>query len=125
MISMDKKYRTRDGRAARILCVDRKDVTYQVVALIQKGDQEIIYNFNSDGTWCGAGHGQTGPNDLIEIKPEVVTYTNLYSNGSWGVARNNPVDCCVAKAVETSHIGHVKTTIVEGEQPKFEFIPKE
>jgi len=42
-IDMTKKYKTRSGLAARILCIDRKDY-YSVVALIEitPGVEDII-----------------------------------------------------------------------------------
>lgn len=46
MISMDKQYRTRDGRKVRVLCVDRVG-NYPVVALL--GDGESLFTFTAEG----------------------------------------------------------------------------
>lgn len=35
LVTMDKKYRTRNGGQVRILCTDREDQDYPVVALVK------------------------------------------------------------------------------------------
>lgn len=46
-----KPVQTRDGRAARILCVDRKSADYPIVALVSVGASaaESIHRFGADG----------------------------------------------------------------------------
>lgn len=65
-ISMDKQYRTRDGRSARILCVDRNDSDFPVVALVSgsKGGQAVII-YPSNGAY-GEEHEESYY-DLIEV----------------------------------------------------------
>ena len=63
LISMDKKYHTRGGRAVRILCVDRI-TSYPVVGLMD----DMIHSWTSEGL--------KNPNhmdiyDLIEDKPKI------------------------------------------------------
>lgn len=43
-----KKILTRDGHSARIICFDAKSA-YPILALIDFGDNETVYNFTSDG----------------------------------------------------------------------------
>ena len=64
-ISMDKQYKTRDGRSVRILCVDREDSSFPVVALVSgsKGGQGVI-SYPSNGTY-----GEESYYDLIEVTP--------------------------------------------------------
>jgi len=64
MISMNKKYKTRDGRPVRLLCTNRssKLTRYTVVALVDKGETLEVYT--EDG--C-ATIGCETPQDLIEI----------------------------------------------------------
>ena len=69
MISMDKKYRTRDGREVRLLCVDRKG-EYPVIGLI---DDIIV-------TWTAQYAA-----DLIEVMPEVVRWVNVYPTAAMAV----------------------------------------
>lgn len=68
MISMNKKYRTRDGRAVRVLCLDRVG-TQPVVALIKNWDNaESVHVFNTDGRFIPDALKQDNL-DLIEIGP--------------------------------------------------------
>lgn len=67
-ISMDKKYKTRDGRPVRILCVDRKDREYPVVALVQeREDYESVQSFTGKGNFMIHYDGDNY--DLIEVLP--------------------------------------------------------
>jgi len=65
MISMDKKYRTRDGRPVRVLCVDRKGPQPVVALVTNDSGVEIMGVFVADGTYF------TKPSalDLIEVSP--------------------------------------------------------
>jgi hypothetical protein len=78
-----KPVRTRDGRAARIICTDGKSVQ-PVVALITDyfcATQESVQTFTLEGRWGLSGLGQ---NDLVNI-PERIhkeLWVNVYHNGS-------------------------------------------
>ena len=84
MISMDKKYRTRDGREVRIYALDG-------------GGKQPIHGSvkDEDGSWkpiswCSGGTqwGERIKNnyDLIEVKPRIkqTVWVNVYSNGFAG-----------------------------------------
>lgn len=76
MIDMTKKYRTRDGRDVRILCVDRDHARYPVVAMI--GDWVSALTF--DGK---ANHERDeSPNDLIEVVPDMVKWYGVFDDAS-------------------------------------------
>ena len=77
MISMDKKYRTRDGRDVRLLCVDVPNAHHPVVGII--GD--IIHAWTKGGKSFSECH-QT-PSDLIEYhEPDIRTiWVNVYEEG--------------------------------------------
>jgi len=65
MINMTKKYRTRDGRYVRVLCVDREG-TQPVVALVKYTDgTECLAAFDADGKYRGV----PSDFDLIEVGP--------------------------------------------------------
>lgn len=67
-ISMDKSYRTRDGRPVRLLCVDRKDTNYPVIGLILDHDgQETLETFKLRGGFV-LRQG-IDDRDLIETTP--------------------------------------------------------
>lgn len=58
-----KPVQTRDGRAARIICVDRKG-DYSIIALVESPDGENLISCSSEGNW----HlGNNGCLDLINI----------------------------------------------------------
>ena len=72
MIDMDKKYRTRDGRAVRVLCTDMKNPTYPVIALIEdvsKNGETLEYfgSFTSEG--CASSTCEANDRDLVEVPP--------------------------------------------------------
>lgn len=68
LINMDKRYRTRDGRPVRILCIDRKSPDYPVIALILDND-----GVEFDDTFTATGRQFTDSTDraldLIEVSP--------------------------------------------------------
>lgn len=61
MISMDKKYKTRDGRDVRILCTDAPG-DYPVVGLI---NNVLVHSWTSNGAFNR--DPSLGPSDLIEV----------------------------------------------------------
>ena len=78
MISMDKEYRTRDGREVRVLCVDKRGSGYPVVALLKSPNgRETIDTFSSCGMRIKTA--ELG-SDLIEVKPRIVRefWKNIY-----------------------------------------------
>ena len=68
LISMDKKYRTRDGRAVRVLAVDVNHSFKKVAAAVtfKDGSEEHVHSYNQYGMICG---GQSSSADLIEVTP--------------------------------------------------------
>ena len=75
MISMDRKYKTRDGSDVRILCVDRDHPSYTVVGLL---DSNVLY-WASNGRRYPSGYEDRL--DLIEVKPRIqrTVWFNIYS----------------------------------------------
>lgn len=67
LISLDKKYKTRCGYPVRVLCVDRNDPDYPVVALVNCKDSEGIASFSSKGMFVNESIKHDF--DLIEISP--------------------------------------------------------
>lgn len=68
MIEMNKKYKTRSGLPARILCNDFKNDTYTVIAAVynKKTDYESIISVSSTGAYI---EGEENTIDLIEVPP--------------------------------------------------------
>ena len=68
MISMDKKYKTRNGLPVRILCLDRKGDMYPVIGLVTiENGAESIHTFTADGRFNFSPEGDSY--DLIEVSP--------------------------------------------------------
>jgi hypothetical protein len=65
-VEMGKNYRTRKGEAVRVICVDAKNSSYPVVALVaRENGEESDERYTSDGRWST---GRTSsPDDLVEI----------------------------------------------------------
>jgi hypothetical protein len=63
-ITMNGKYETREGEPVRVLCVDRDDVDYPVVAIVKEYGKWCIYTYTAEGKFskqresCG---------DLVEL----------------------------------------------------------
>ena len=51
-----RKLVTRDGRNARIICTDRKDLNFPIIALIETrpGGGEVTYSYTKGGRHCTA-----------------------------------------------------------------------
>ncbi len=77
LISMDKKYKTRDGKFVRVLCVDNDDEEFPVIASI-KG---VALNFTSTGAFHTIPDYEH-PLDLIEQPQEHSVWIEVFkSNG--------------------------------------------
>jgi hypothetical protein len=67
-ITMDKKYQTRNGHPARVLCIDLKNSHYSVVAAIDVyGDEETVRYYTSTG--ASMTTMEKTSLDLIEVQP--------------------------------------------------------
>lgn len=75
MISMDKKYRTRDGRDVRLLCVDGPE-EWPVVGIVEGS----LESWKSDGSF--SLFGMKTNSDLIEYhEPDIRTiWVNVYED---------------------------------------------
>lgn len=51
-ITMDGKYQTRDGRAVRILCTERRGYVNGVVGLITSEGEEDVAIWTPEGIYC-------------------------------------------------------------------------
>ena len=74
-----RKVVTRDGRKARIICSDRKDLNFPIVTLIEwkLGEGEVIYAHTKDGIYCN-----TCPTtyDLFFAPEKHEGWINIYRN---------------------------------------------
>lgn len=69
MLSLDKQYKTRDGRPARVICIGKVGTPYPVVALATKlvngVPMEIEHHYTPEGKYWDDGALDT--RDLVEI----------------------------------------------------------
>lgn len=76
-----KPVQTRDGRKARIICVDRKSHNRPIVALISDADGvERSAYFTADGQWNSREQGST---DLVNISEETSRWVNFYAGAGY------------------------------------------
>lgn len=67
-IELGKKYRTKDGYSARILCVDRISELFPVIALVITEDgSESIESYTIDGHFYETSDSNCS--DLVEVGP--------------------------------------------------------
>lgn len=96
----DKVYKTRDGREARVICVDAPGY-FSIAGFI--GEVETVERWSADGAWTyGVGYKgepkHQDPRDLMLPKPEPVVEWGRSEDGVWFVpfhggedaARSNP-----------------------------------
>jgi hypothetical protein len=96
MISMDKKYKTRDGREVKILTTERKD-DYPVVGLIvEDSGIETVRSWPLSGVYSEEHECLA---DLVETKItlDIEGYFNIYKNDDFSFHRNK------ARAINASY----------------------
>ena len=73
MISMDKKYRTRDGREVRIYATDGEG-TYPIHGAVMEDGWQLY-------RWLPDGGGLFDSGDLLEVKPRIkqTLWLNIYA----------------------------------------------
>lgn len=81
MIDINKKYRTRSGRAAVVHSINGPRKGYPVVASIESPGSDggwIAYDFTANGVNLA---GSTSERDLIEIREPREWWVNVYPTG--------------------------------------------
>ncbi len=70
---------TRDGRAARVICTDRKDEQYPIMALIEirGGLKEFGYFYTANGVFL---EGTKNARDLFFAPEKKIGWINLYKD---------------------------------------------
>ena len=85
LISMDKQYKTRDGRAVEVLKIDVMNEHYPVVVVItEKCGGEVVLPRTSTGHVLFDRVNKESRGDLIEVKPRIKRdlWVNVYMNTS-------------------------------------------
>ena len=80
LISMDKKYQTKDGNPVTILRIDIKDMLYPVVGIVSHEEgTETVETYTSTGAFIT---NRESPQDLVEVveKKKVKKWINIYEH---------------------------------------------
>lgn len=77
-----KKIVTRDGKSVRIICINRKNEKYPIVALVavlpdNTGNCEETYHYTTDGKWV---KGETHSLDLFFAPKKKECWVNIYKD---------------------------------------------
>lgn len=77
LITMDKQYKTRDGRAVRVLCVDnfQEDSDFPVLAIVDG----CVFSFTNTGGFYSHKEDEF---DLVEVLEEKELWLEIYQYGS-------------------------------------------
>jgi len=87
-ITMDREYVTRDGKAVRLLCVDKSGDPWPVVALVAEDDRDRLVAYLADGRYSRVCASDI---DLIP-KPKRhkrTVWLNVYENIVFGFAHES------------------------------------
>ena len=108
-ISMDKKYKYRNGEPARVLCIDSSGL-YPVISLDPEG-----YTIKHISTGHFYGIDRMNAFDLIEVKEEKTLWLNVYP-ADYGLpdcvhGSKNAADLAAADG----RIARIKITFTEGQ----------
>ena len=115
LVSMDKEYRTRDGKEVRVLCVDTKLATGESVAgIITQGPTPRVTTWYKDGAYLGeVPHGD----DLIEVRPTVKVdcWLNVYSRGGISIPYETKEVADIGVSSERIACIHIERDVEHGE----------
>lgn len=82
----DRKIVTRDGRSLRIICTNRMDDDYPVIALTREGDKEVAECYTKDGEYY---KNKTNNYDLFFAPKKKEGWIKVYQ----GKSRDNTFVC--------------------------------
>ena len=101
---------TRDGRRARIICTDRRNLNYPIIALIETSPgEEMAYSHTKDGKHC------TDCTDIFDLffAPEkhegwVNVYRNNGSHTYAGAVYDSKEDAEKRKIIDENYVTTIK-----------------
>ena len=107
-----RKVVTRDGRNARIVCTDRRDLNFPIIALIETipGGEEVTYSYTKDGKYY------TAFSDILDLffAPEKHEgWINVYRHSDGGHAYAGAVydskeDAEKRKTIDENYVTTIK-----------------
>ena len=111
-----RKVVTRDGKSVRIICTDRRDLNFPIVALIEKDSGgEVIYAHTKDGIYCN-----TCPTtyDLFFAPEKHEGWINIYRNEDEDYYKGMVIFSSKEDAIEKGRnfSDYITTTKIEWEE---------
>ena len=105
---------TRDGRNVRIICTDKRDADFPIVALVECENKEETCYYTENGCW---DFDIESANDLFFAPEKHEGWVNIYKN-AFGVYLPSPIYQTKEEAEEEGKIGdgYVTTTKIEWEE---------
>lgn len=110
-----KPVQTRDGRPARIICFDRKNRLYPIIALVDLGDYEDYISYTLDG--CTNEHKKIeNDRDLFMAPVKVTRWVNVYRGGfDYKFGSICPTRESALEAIDKA-AGYISTAKIEWEE---------
>ena len=115
MENPNRKVVTRDGRSARIICTNRLDENYPVIALVNNEDSERCYSYTTFGKFDGH-QNQDCEIDLFFVPEKKEGWINLFkvnSTMTTGEIYNTEEE---AKSAIVKSLVYISTVKVEWEE---------
>lgn len=107
----ERKIITRNGRDVRIICTNRKNEDYPIVALLvdSTSNQEETYHYTMDGEWV---KGETNSSDLFFAPKKkaywINIYKDLYGSPCTGTFYETEEEALVNKSAALTYLSTVK-----------------
>ena len=73
---------TRDGRKARIICFDKKNDYYPIIALVETEGKECIFQYTSNGEYL-EGNENNSHSNLVMLPEKKEGWTNLFKSSTY------------------------------------------
>lgn len=107
---------TRDGRPARIICFDRIDEYYPIIALIKNDEhkEEQCNSYTKDGK-CYA-YSSNNPDDLIMVSTKKEGWVNIYHSSIYVAGVSNAYETKEDALKGKSEEGYINTIKIEWEE---------
>ena len=115
MENPNRKVVTRDGRSARIICTNRLDENYPVIALVNNEDSERCYSYTTFGKFDGH-QNQDCEIDLFFVPEKKEGWINLFkvnSTMTTGEIYNTEEE---AKSAIAKSLVYISTVKIEWEE---------
>ena len=110
----NRKVVTRDGRSVRIICTNRLDEGFPVIALINNEDSELCFSYTTFGKSC-IDLDRDYKLDLFFAPEKREGWTNVYEEGT-----NRYLDGCICSTEEEAKkirgCGYITTIKIEWEE---------